>query len=409
MAPPPPIMGPRPALLAPPPPIMGPRPALLPVPVLPRVGFDILAENIHTVHRSVQPGHKTTGGAVLAVGRTIKSAFTEGSGKRASEVKANNDDSVVPAKRRSLPSVTPSVSSVSTSIVTRSLPSRTPSRTSNAATSHATSASDDQNYFSYLPSEGFVPGHGHPSQRPSVVQPVYRRLPPEDIVRLTSGDELIIVVPTVTTTKKGDAYATFARVLEFYKNAFATAARKRKTLSRMEPSTSSVEEIILGRHRFRREDKWFFEYPVRVQNYAERDNFSRTYINRGPVDYSWSQGAWINLSFCGYSLKDTILLQLRHVGFLEVYKRTNHHQFLNDYICFNGNGRCEENFGGPLIRQLALFHGCRFETMEVMWKYYRALYCCGHRRMARKETAYKKLLAARLADADRAEADRRCR
>ena len=115
---------------------------------------------------------------------------------------------------------------------------------------------------------------------------------------------------------------------------------------------------------------------------------------------------WINLFFCGYSLKDTILLQLRHVGFLEVYKRTNHHQFLNDYICFNGNGRCEENFGGPLIRQLALFHGCRFETMEVMWKYYRALYCCGHRRMARKETAYKKLLAARLADADRAEADR---
>jgi hypothetical protein len=102
--------------------------------------------------------------------------------------------------------VTPSVS---TSIVTRSLPSRTPSQTSNAATSDATSASDDKNYFSYSPSEGFVPGHGHPSQRPSVVQPVYRRLPPEDIVRLTSGDELIIVVPTVTTRKKGGCLRDF--------------------------------------------------------------------------------------------------------------------------------------------------------------------------------------------------------
>ena len=252
--------------------------------------------------------------------------------------------------------------------MTRSLPSRTPSQTSYAATSDATSESEDKNYFSYSPSEGLVAGHGHPSQRPSVVQPVYRRLPPEDIVQLTSGEELIIVVPTVTTTKKGDADVTFRKVLEFYRNAFATAARK--TLSRMEPNISSVEEIIHGRHRLRREDKWFFEYPVRVQNYAERDNFSRSYLNRGPVDYSWSQGAGINLSVCGYSLKDTILLQLRHVGFLEVYKRTDHNQFLNDYICFNGNGRSEVNFGGPLIRQLALFHGCRFGTMEVMWKYY---------------------------------------
>jgi hypothetical protein len=252
-------------------------------------------------------------------------------------------------------------------------------------------------YFSYSPSEGLVPGH--PSQRPSVLQPVYRRLPPDDIVRLTVGNELIIVVPTVTTAKKGDAYVTFLRVLDFSRHAFATVTCK--TLSRMEPNISSVEEILLGRHRLRLEDKWFFEYPARVQNYAEWDNFLRTYLDRGPVDYSWSQGAGIRLSFCGYSLKDTVLLQLRHVVFLGVYKRTDHNQFLNDSICFNGNGRSKENFGGPLIHQLALFHGCRFGTMEVLWKYYRALYCCGHRRLARKETAYNMLVAVRLADAER--------
>jgi hypothetical protein len=67
--------------MVPPPPIIGPTPAQ--IPVLPRVGFDILAENIHAVHRYVQPSHKTnTGGAVLAVGRTIRSAFTLGAGKR---------------------------------------------------------------------------------------------------------------------------------------------------------------------------------------------------------------------------------------------------------------------------------------------------------------------------------------
>ena len=57
-----------------------------------RVGFDILAENVHAVHRSLQPRHRSTVGAVAAVARTIKSSFTTASAKRAKTTIANDAD-----------------------------------------------------------------------------------------------------------------------------------------------------------------------------------------------------------------------------------------------------------------------------------------------------------------------------
>jgi hypothetical protein len=174
--------------MVPPPPIMGPTPAQ--IPVLPRVGFDILAENIHAVHRYVQPSHKTTGGAVLAVGRTIRSAFTLGAGKRSVSRgergdDGRGDDGTKPAKRCILPCITPSVGE-STSVVTRSsLPSWAPEASGTSEAREASESNADK-YFSYSPTDGLVPGH--PSPIPSVLQPVYRRLAPEDVVRVTAGD-----------------------------------------------------------------------------------------------------------------------------------------------------------------------------------------------------------------------------
>jgi len=63
---------------------------------------------------------------------------------------------------------------------------------------------------SILIDQDFVPGHSH--HRTSVLQPVYKRLPPEDIVRLKAGDELIVVVPAITSkTEKG-----IANILQYY-------------------------------------------------------------------------------------------------------------------------------------------------------------------------------------------------
>jgi hypothetical protein len=37
-----------------------------------------------------------------------------------------------------------------------------------------------------------------------VLQPVYKQLPPEDIVRLKANDELIVVIPAITNTSDKD-------------------------------------------------------------------------------------------------------------------------------------------------------------------------------------------------------------
>ncbi len=49
---------------------------------------------------------------------------------------------------------------------------------------------------SMLINQDIVPGHC--PHCTSVLQPVYKRLPPEDIVRLKANDELIVVIPAFT-------------------------------------------------------------------------------------------------------------------------------------------------------------------------------------------------------------------
>ncbi len=48
--------------------------------------------------------------------------------------------------------------------------------------------------------QDIVPGHC--PYHTSVLQPVYKQLPPEDIVRFKANDELIVVIPALT--KKTD-------------------------------------------------------------------------------------------------------------------------------------------------------------------------------------------------------------
>ena len=122
------------------------------------VGFDILAENVRAVHRSAHPGHQSAVGAVAAVARTIKSSFTTSSAKRSNRANADADDDDTPSKRRGgVPSVTPSTRS---STAPRSRRSTLTSSSSTSQSSDATApVGVGENYFSYSPNEGLVPGH----------------------------------------------------------------------------------------------------------------------------------------------------------------------------------------------------------------------------------------------------------
>ena len=67
---------------------------------------------------------------------------------------------------------------------------------------------------SMLNDQYIAPRHSH--HRMSVLQPLYKRLPPKDIVCFKAGDELIVVIPAITSkTDKG-----LVIILRHYVNVF---------------------------------------------------------------------------------------------------------------------------------------------------------------------------------------------
>ena len=55
--------------------------------------------------------------------------------------------------------------------------------------------------------------------------------------------------------------------------------------------------------------------------------------------------------------------------------------FVTDSISFSANITKQEKLETPLVRQLSLFNGCPFSTMEILWKYYRSLSTSKDRRL----------------------------
>jgi hypothetical protein len=82
--------------------------------------------------------------------------------------------------------------------------------------------------------------------------------------------------------------------------------------------------------------------------------------------------AWV----CGYTTSCSVLLKLSDIAFLHVYRRCSPEYFLNDGISFNNKLTVGSKLDSPFIEHLSLFDGCRWSTLEILWKYYRALYSC---------------------------------
>jgi hypothetical protein len=83
----------------------------------------------------------------------------------------------------------------------------------------------------------------------------------------------------------------------------------------------------------------------------------------------WKQGAGINIAVCGYMTQATVLLQFKHLAFLEVYQLTQDDSYHNERISFaTTTNPC--NLVAPFVKQLLLVEGCCFGTVELMWKFY---------------------------------------
>ncbi len=181
----------------------------------------------------------------------------------------------------------------------------------------------------------------------------------------------------------GDDDGTWAR--EHYSRLFRRVVEQ--TLRRIHPGDRGdvVDETILAHHLLQREGKSIHEFPCRVRSYAERDFLEQELIDRSAVDRFWQQGAGLAMSICGYGTQSVVMVQFKHVAYLEVYGRIQPLSFLCPSIIFDCSQRDVTSFENRLYRGLALMDGCRFGTIEVLWKYYRAVVAAHSRNRARQE------------------------
>jgi hypothetical protein len=70
---------------------------------------------------------------------------------------------------------------------------------------------------------------------------------------------------------------------------------------------------------FLQEDHLFLEFACCVCNYPECKQFEQDVTELRAIKMFWQQGAGINLSVCGDSMQQSVLLELRYVAYLEVF------------------------------------------------------------------------------------------
>ncbi len=157
----------------------------------------------------------------------------------------------------------------------------------------------------------------HTYHRSSALQPIYKRLPPEDIIRLKAGDEIIVVIPVFGNN--GKVADNLACILTSYTRAFKRVVDN--TLRRLHPGnrTSLVSDMVHDSHTLLRKGRAFLEYSCHVRNFADREYLERELSDHRAVDMYWQQGAGINLSLCGYSVQRLVMMEFHHVGYLEIY------------------------------------------------------------------------------------------
>jgi len=141
-----------------------------------------------------------------------------------------------------------------------------------------------------------------------------------------------------------------------------------------------VKQVIANDHEFRRDGMIYVEYSIRVRSYAEQEPFERDHFDSRIVDTYWRQGAGINVVVCGYATQLSVLIELRDVAYLRLYMKTSPDAFVSDRIGFLNNVRSATTLAGPFVEQLSLFDGCRFGTLEILWKYYRSITNSNQRR-----------------------------
>ena len=187
----------------------------------------------------------------------------------------------------------------------------------------------------------------HNVHRPSILQPIYRHISPDDIVRLDPDDEFVVVIPPISknTTDLG------RKVLLMYCKMFENVVEQ--TCSNIHPADrpNVVSDQMASHHFLPRNGQIAMEFPVRVRNYAEQHLFASDHPDRPTITQYWNQGVGINVVICGYTTQLPVLLQLKYLAFLEVYMKRHLECYTNDKIVFL-HYSTSTNLVRPFVEQL---------------------------------------------------------
>jgi hypothetical protein len=245
---------------------------------VPLIGFVVLADKIHSFHSDIHPQHASSVTTVLSVGHKVKSSFTEGAGMQKADRSAT--PSITPAKRGATgggDTVVPARRVTLCYSFNDTVPSHSPDDVTNP----------------FLPSKAMLINQDlvlyHQSHCKSVLQPIYKRLPPEDIMRLFPGEELIVVIPAIGRKTLPDVSKILIRYMDKFKKVL------HKSLCRLHPGDgeSAVPDAISARHTLVSEDSSFMEFACCVTNHPECKNFEHEVTDVRVLDMSWQQGAGI--------------------------------------------------------------------------------------------------------------------
>ncbi len=235
--------------------------------------------------------------------RRVKSSFKQRMGKRKTDVAVVTSTPQSKWIRFTHNTITPQLSSVSTDLSTsqssstqmytpQSAPPRPPpTNTPQPRRLHSDLSADLFNRpQAMVINQDIVLLHRvHP---PSVLQPVYKRLLPHDIVRLAAGKDLIIVTPAIQVVKQINSVRA---IRQFYTKKFCRIIEK--TCGRINPADrASLAEEALVEHALPRDDVTILQFCVRVVNYPEQCHFESEAIHSQQVDMYWKQGAGINVA-----------------------------------------------------------------------------------------------------------------
>ena len=194
----------------------------------------------------------------------------------------------------------------------------------------------------------------------------YKRILPQQLVRLWEGADLIVVIRPLNQSAAEVERKEHNAIAKDINTVLLSSCQGLQREER-----DSQLKTILRTHEMKRDGGDCLEFQMRLKNWPEREQLDTLNASPALLDHFWGSGAGLRFHICGYSTNKSVLFKLRHCHHLEFYLRTNDGNVLNDDIKFQDTGN-PARLADPLLDQLFLMKGCKLSCLEIMMKYYKA-------------------------------------